>query len=145
MTINDTPNVNAYEDRVSPDQLEWLPLPEPGNFIKPLRVTDSGDWAILLKIAAGTVEPRHRHVGSVSAYIIEGTVEVFGEPAGPGSFIYELDGAIHEGTTAISENLQLVQGSESSKGLEFLDEDHQVIGFFDYREAFKHVMSQAAG
>jgi anti-sigma factor ChrR (cupin superfamily) len=142
MTISETPEVNAYEDRVHPDNLEWIPLPVEGNFIKPLRVNESGDWAILLKIAAGTVEPRHRHVGSVSSYIISGEVEVFGKVAGPGDWLYELDGAIHEGTTAISDKVSLVQGS--AKGLELLDDDDQVIQFFDYREAFRSLMNNEA-
>jgi 2,4'-dihydroxyacetophenone dioxygenase len=70
----------------------------PGIDVKLLRVSEeTGTYVLMARFGAGVVLPRHRHLGSVSAYTVSGRWRYleYDWVATEGSFIYEPPGSTH--------------------------------------------------
>lgn len=128
-TTEATPASVTY-DFVNPDDNDWIAVQPEGNFLKPIYLTDDGEWAMLAKLAKGTVEPRHRHIGSFSNYLISGAIEIYGQRLGPGAWMLERDGALHEGVTALEESVAYLHGKGGAG--ELLGPNDEVLATIDY-------------
>lgn len=97
----------ARELIVNVDDLEWKPMGE-GAWGKVLHAcTETGAWTVMLKQAAGSVVPPHRHLGAAEFYVLEGCVEYRGGVAKAGHFAREPMGAVHERTTFPEDTIYL--------------------------------------
>jgi hypothetical protein len=126
-------DVDPFADMIDTNTIEWIPLPAPlvGNAIKPLRISrETGDMSILFKMDAGTREVRHRHIGPANFLVLSGIVEIWGKQAGPGTWMYEPAGALHEGTSFPVETVVL---SNSQGPITVLDDDDNVLGVVDWQ------------
>lgn len=84
-------------DTVSTGSQPWHPL-APGVFMKVLRCSDeTALFTVMIKAEAGSVLPRHKHLGPAEIYILEGRAShpQTGENVA-GDYIYEHTGAVHE-------------------------------------------------
>lgn len=138
MTTTSEPTITY--DIVVPDELDWIPVQPPGNFLKPIRLGPNGEWAMFAKLAKGCVEPKHRHIGSFSNLLLSGAVELYGQRVEAGSWMIERDGAIHEGVTALEESVAYLEGTGG--GGELLDDDGNVILTVDYVEWIKVLVEE---
>ena len=128
-TTEASPTETTY-DIVNPDEMDWIAVEPPGNFLKPIRLSADGEWALLAKLAKGCVEPRHRHIGSFSNFVISGSIEIYGQKVTAGSWMLERDGAIHDGVTALEDSVAYLEGKGG--GAQLLTEDDEVILEVDY-------------
>jgi len=77
-------------------KIPWVPL-GPGESFKPLRFLGKNRGrALLLRLEPGTVVPRHRHLGEVHGFNLQGERELIesGEIVGPGGYVYEPPGNV---------------------------------------------------
>jgi anti-sigma factor ChrR (cupin superfamily) len=84
-----------------------------GNAMKVLWVSEeTGAWIALIKAAAGQVNPPHVHLGPADFFVLSGRLEYRGGAAGPGAYVREPAGAVHDATTTPVETVYLanVQG-----------------------------------
>jgi 2,4'-dihydroxyacetophenone dioxygenase len=84
-----------------------------GNAMKVLWVSEeTGAWIALIKSAAGQVNPPHVHLGPADFFVLSGRLEYRGGVAGPGAYVREPAGAVHDATTTPVETVYLanVQG-----------------------------------
>ena len=84
-----------------------------GNAMKVLWVSEeTGAWIALIKAAAGQVNPPHVHLGPADFFVLSGRLEYRGGSAGPGAYVREPAGAVHDATTSPVETVYLanVQG-----------------------------------
>lgn len=112
------------------DAIEWS-ADLGGNRVKVLRVSEeTGAYTALFKAAAGTTNPRHRHLGPADFYVIEGSIEYRGGLARAGDWIYEATGALHESTHHPEDTIYLanVHGP-----IAFLDDDDNVLFVQDWQ------------
>ena len=119
---------NPLARLIDPEEMEWIPMGG-GNSIKVLRVSDeTRAWTALFRAEAGTVNPRHRHLGPADFYVISGSFEYRGGFARAGSWVYEPAGALHEATTHPEDTVYLanVWGP-----IAMLDEDDKVLRVTD--------------
>ncbi len=103
-----------------------------GDRVKVLRVSaESGSYSALFKAAAGTTNPRHRHLGPADFYIIEGSIEYRGGCARAGDWVYEAAGALHENTHHPEDTIYLanVHGP-----IAYLDADDNVLAVSDWQD-----------
>ena len=65
-----------------------------------------------IKAAAGQVNPPHVHLGPADFFVLSGRLEYRGGAAGPGAYVREPAGAVHDATTTPVETVYLanVQG-----------------------------------
>jgi len=79
-----------------------------GNALKVLWASEeTGAWSALIKSAAGQVNPPHVHLGPADFFVLSGRMEYRGGVAGPGAWIYEPSGAVHDATTTPVETIYL--------------------------------------
>jgi quercetin dioxygenase-like cupin family protein len=98
---------DPFATLVDTEALEWVPTPG-GNALKVLRVSEeTGAWSALIRAAAGTVNPRHRHLGPADFLVLSGRMEYRGGVATAGCWVYEPAGALHEATTHPEETVYL--------------------------------------
>jgi anti-sigma factor ChrR (cupin superfamily) len=101
------PSTDPFAALVDTDALEWATTAG-GNALKVLRVSEeTGAWSALIKAAAGTVNPRHRHLGPADFLVLSGRMEYRGGVATAGCWVYEPAGALHEATTHPEETVYL--------------------------------------
>lgn len=92
---------------VNVDDLAWKPMGE-GAWGKVLRVSvETGSWTVLLKQAAGSVVPPHKHLAPADFYVLTGCIEYRGGVAKAGHFAREPLGAVHERTSFPEETIYL--------------------------------------
>lgn len=70
-------------------------------------VKATGEFLRLIKIEEGTVVPFHTHPSHHHTYLISGEMEVGGNKAGPGTYIFIPAGFPHGGFKATKESLGL--------------------------------------
>lgn len=100
-------NFQAEELIVDVDGLDWVPIGE-GAWGKLLRTCpETGTWTVMLKQAAGTSAPPHRHLGPADFYVLKGRIEYRGGVAEAGYFAREPMGAEHAETTFPEETVYL--------------------------------------
>ncbi len=110
------------------EDLEWLPMRE-GLSFKLLHVNPaSGGYSMLLRVAKGTVVPRHRHLASAQLFVLEGAFEFEGGVVEAGTWGLEPPGAVHAGTTFTEDSILYYQVDGATA---LLDEDDTVIGVYD--------------
>lgn len=122
--------IEGFGSLIGDDELQWVDLPG-GNSIKVLRVSEeTGSWTSLHKAKAGTVNPRHYHLGSGEFYVLSGALDYRGGVAHAGDWLYEPNGAYHEATSHPEDTLYLalVQG-----GIALLDDDDNIIRINDWQ------------
>jgi quercetin dioxygenase-like cupin family protein len=92
---------------VRTNELDWIDTGS-GNLFRVLRVSkETGAFSILIKAPAGQVNDPHTHIGPADFYVISGQIDYRGGSAGPGDWIYEPAGAVHEATTHPVETVYL--------------------------------------
>jgi anti-sigma factor ChrR (cupin superfamily) len=98
---------NPFAALIDTEALDWIPTPS-GNSLKILRVSEeTGAWSALIKAEAGTVNPRHRHIGPADFLVLSGSIEYRGGFATAGCWVYEPAGAIHDATSHPVETVYL--------------------------------------
>jgi quercetin dioxygenase-like cupin family protein len=109
----------------------------PGVQMQLLRTSaETGQWSGLFKCAAGSVVPRHEHLGSAEYLVLEGRVEVRGglDEGGmvsiAGDYVYEPNGVIHCANWFVEDSLVFFT---SQGAMKFLDEHDNVIFICDWR------------
>ena len=107
------------------DKVPWVPL-APGKSFKPLLfMPDDRGWVQLLRLAPGTVIPRHRHTGEVHAWNVRGSRRLqTGELVGPGGYVYEPAG--NEDSWQAVGDEALVVHAVVYGAVEYLDEEGRV-------------------
>lgn len=99
--------LDPEEILVNCDDLPWKPMGE-GAWGKVLHVcAETGSWTVLLKQAAGSIVPPHKHLGPAEFYVLSGAVEYRGGVARAGFFAREPMGAVHEKTSFSEETIYL--------------------------------------
>ena len=92
---------------VNVDELPWRPMGE-GAWAKLLRACpETGTWTVMLKQAAGTVAPPHKHLAPAEFYVLKGRIEYRGGVAEAGYFAREPMGADHPQTSFPEETIYL--------------------------------------
>ena len=64
---------------------------------------ESGRWAVLLKWKKGYVAPAHKHLSAAFVYVLSGRLQVRDNVYGPGDFVCEPNGMVHDTTTALED------------------------------------------
>jgi anti-sigma factor ChrR (cupin superfamily) len=118
----------ALPDRViDSSAIPWIPLGD-GNFTKPLRLDlVYGRWVTLFKAERGGIVARHRHVGPVTAWVLEGSWRYLDRDwvATCGKLIYEPPGDVH---TLVCGDEGTVTLFQMEGALIYVDENENVIG-----------------
>ncbi|OVZ55083.1 hypothetical protein CDO44_22810 [Pigmentiphaga sp. NML080357] len=76
--------------------VDWIAL-APGAWYKPVRFAANGEaWVSLVKLAPGASVPRHRHVGAVQGFNLQGRGRFVedGVVTTPGTFTFEPAGTV---------------------------------------------------
>lgn len=97
----------GMEGAVNTDKLPWIDLPQmPGCAMKPLRVSrETGAFTVIIKMRAGTTQPRHVLLGASDSFVISGSLSyekgpLKGQPLGVGAWSYTPACVRMEGITA---------------------------------------------
>ncbi len=87
----------------------WLQTDKDGLAFMKVLWTDAatGEWAVLYRWKKGFVAPRHKHLGAIHAYIVSGRLRLRDAELGPGDYIHEANGMVHDETEALEDTLQL--------------------------------------
>jgi anti-sigma factor ChrR (cupin superfamily) len=83
---------------VNTGTLEWVPFALPGTTFKLLHLDDhQGKATFLLRVPAQQAAPVHRHLAAVEAFVVQGGFSYPDEGSvGPGDYVYEPGGMVHE-------------------------------------------------
>jgi 2,4'-dihydroxyacetophenone dioxygenase len=83
---------------ITTESIPWIPFALEGTFFKPLHLDDDqGKATILLRVPAGAPAAIHKHLAAVEAYVVQGSFSYEGEGSvGPGDYVYEPGGMVHE-------------------------------------------------
>jgi 2,4'-dihydroxyacetophenone dioxygenase len=123
--ISDTPISDAL---VSADSLPWVEQ-APGVFFKPLRLSPkAGTWANLLHVEKAGQISRHRHLGAVQAWVLQGSWRYLEHDwvARPGDFVFEGAGDVH--TLVVDPGTAMETLFIIDAPYEYLDDAGNVIG-----------------
>ena len=113
---------------VDADALPWMPMGE-GAWGKVLRACcETGTWTVLLKQAAGSFVPPHKHLAPADFYVLEGCVEYRGGVARAGHFAREPMGSVHEKTSFPEDTVYLFT---SYGPIAMFDADGKIAGTTD--------------
>lgn len=84
-------------DTIHCAELPWLPL-APRVYVKIIKlVPETGGFSVMIRAEPGAVLPRHQHIESAEIYIIKGSgTHPQTGSYGPGDYVSERKGAIHE-------------------------------------------------
>jgi quercetin dioxygenase-like cupin family protein len=87
----------------------WVQTDKEGKAFMKVLWTDSatGEWAVLYRWKKGFVAPRHKHLGAIHAYIVSGRLRLRDVELGPGDYVHEANGMVHDETEALEDTLQL--------------------------------------
>jgi hypothetical protein len=87
----------------------WVQTDKDGLAFMKVLWTDAatGEWAVLYQWKKGFVAPRHKHLGAIHAYIVSGRLKLRDVELGPGDYIHEANGMVHDETVALEDTLQL--------------------------------------
>jgi anti-sigma factor ChrR (cupin superfamily) len=121
-------DVNPFASLIDTEALDWIPTGG-GNSLKILRVSEeTGAWSALINAKAGTVNPRHRHLGPADFLVLSGSIEYRGGFAKAGCWVYEPAGAVHDATSHSEDTVYLanVYGP-----IAYLNDEGGVIGVSD--------------
>ncbi len=97
VTATPPAGVEGLDREIDSSALPWVEQGD-GVWFKPLRLAPHLElWANLLKVSADGMLNRHRHHGSVDAWVMQGSWRYLEHDwvAGPGSFVHEPKGDVH--------------------------------------------------
>ena len=123
--ISDTDLSDAL---VSASSLPWVEQ-GPGVFFKPLRLSpNAGTWANILHVERSGRVSRHRHLGAVQAWVLQGSWRYLEHEwvARPGDFVFEGAGDVHTLVVEPGEEMETLFVIDGP--YEYLDEDGRVTG-----------------
>lgn len=85
------------------DEEPWLPTG--GNsFLKLLWAgAETGSWAALFRWPKGYVAAPHKHLSAAHTFVLKGRLELREGELGPGDYMYERNGMVHESTRALED------------------------------------------
>jgi quercetin dioxygenase-like cupin family protein len=112
-------------------RLEWIPL-RAGLAFKPITFfPDDAGLQLLLRVAPGTLIPRHRHSGEVHAFNLAGSRLLLdtGEVIGPGTYVHEPAGNV-DSWQAVGDEPCIIH-IEVNGRIEHLGEDGSVVKVVD--------------
>lgn len=101
-------------DTVARSSEPWIPTGDDGSALKVLWTgSETGSWAALFRWPAGYVAGPHKHLSAAHTFVLSGRIAIRDEEFGPGDYIYERNGMIHDETKAIedTEYLFICNGS----------------------------------
>lgn len=91
-TSNLSPQILGFDTA----SVDWIPL-APGAWYKPLRFAADGEaWVSLVKLAPGASVPRHRHIGAVQGFNLQGRGRFVEDDlvTTPGTYTFEPAGTV---------------------------------------------------
>ncbi|WP_017522622.1 2,4'-dihydroxyacetophenone dioxygenase family protein [Pusillimonas noertemannii] len=106
--------------------LDWIAL-GPGAWYKPVRFAADGEaWVSLVRLAPGTAVPRHRHVGAVQGFNLQGRGRFIEDDlvTTPGTYTLEPAGTIDTLVAEGDEDLIMLFTVDGP--VEYLDADEQI-------------------
>ncbi|MEQ4722477.1 2,4'-dihydroxyacetophenone dioxygenase family protein [Nonomuraea sp. B19D2] len=109
-------------------KVPWVPQGD-GIYFKPLRINRrAGSWINLLKVQRAGRVNRHRHLGPVEAYVLEGSWRYLERDwvAKAGDFVFEADDDIH--TLEVVGDAEMITLFSIHGPFEYLDDQDNVIG-----------------
>ena len=113
-------------------KMAWVPWAMRGAHFKLLNVDRvTGQYTLLIKVAADVTAPLHRHIGTVEVYILEGSFYYLDAPDikfEAGCYLHEKEGAIHQ--PASSEGAVML--SVFNGPIESIDANGKVLGQVDW-------------
>jgi len=99
---HDIEAVRGHPER--PDDLTWINF-APGIDYKILRTSsESGDWTVLFRCAAGSAFPPHLHYGAGEYLMLKGVMDYRMGVARAGDYGYEPLGVYHEHTNFLEDS-----------------------------------------
>jgi 2,4'-dihydroxyacetophenone dioxygenase len=104
--------------------------------VKLLRVAeDGGSYTLLTKMPPGTRLPKHRHMGPVSGYTLQGRWRYleYDWEANAGGYIYEPPGSVH--TLVVEGDEDAVVLFEITGGLVLYGDNDEIVGYEDAESA----------
>lgn len=121
---------------IRPSEGKWVSF-GPGVEMQVLRVSaETGHWAGLFRCAAGSVVPRHEHLGAAEYLVLDGKVEVRGGPdeggliSLAGDYVYEPNGIIHNENVFVEDSLVYFANQAP---LKFMDENDNITFICDWK------------
>jgi quercetin dioxygenase-like cupin family protein len=115
---------------VHASEMDWRPF-GPGTWLKPTFVSrETGMWAGIFKLEAGSQFAPHFHKGAIDFYVIKGELKYRGVVAREGDYAYEPMGVFHPGTISDVETIVMAHFFGS---LEFVDDDNNVVLILDWK------------
>ena len=113
---------------VDTDDMPWTRLPDGADYKLLWTSEETGAWTMLVSAPAGTTNGRHRHLGPADFFVIKGRIDYVGGSAGPGAWLYEPAGAVHDKTSHPEDTVYLanVRGP-----LEILGPKDEVVAVVD--------------
>lgn len=99
------PAVPGLKDTlVDSNAIEWFQTDRDGlAHIKVLAAEPDGSWVVLYRFKKGYVAPRHKHLGGIHTFIIDGTLQVRDAVLKTGDYLWEPNGIIHDETRALED------------------------------------------
>lgn len=100
--------------------------------VKLLRLSEDGSsYTLLTRMPPGTRLPKHRHLGPVSGYTMQGRWHYleYDWTAEAGSYVYEPPGSVH--TLEVLGDEDAIVLFEITGGLVLFDENDNVVGYQD--------------
>ena len=122
-SVSDTPLSDAL---TSASSIPWIEQ-TPGVWFKPLRLSPAtGTWANLLRVEAAGRVSRHRHLGSVQAWVLAGSWRYLEHDwvARPGDYVFEGAGDVHTLVVEPGEPMETLFVIDGP--YEYVDDDGQV-------------------
>ena len=82
----------------------WIPTGGDGSALKVLWTgPETGAWAALFRWPAGYVAAPHKHLSAAHTFVLSGRLAVRTDEFGPGDYIYERNGMVHDETRAVED------------------------------------------
>jgi anti-sigma factor ChrR (cupin superfamily) len=106
--------------------IDWIPL-APGAWYKPVRFAGDGEgWVSLVRLAPGAAVPRHRHVGAVQGFNLQGRGRFVeqGVVTTPGTYTLEPAGTVD--TLVVEGDEELVMLFVVDGPVEYLQADDSI-------------------
>ena len=121
-------NVAIPEDVIVPaGDLPWVNLIDGVDFKMINWDQASGYYVLLLKLAAGTAIPRHKHITPSEYYVLKGRMEYRAGAVTADTWGLEPAGAVHDNTTWTQQSIVLYRSGPTLS----LDENDNVLAVYD--------------
>ena len=115
------------DKHVASADLPWVEQAE-GVWFKPLRLSPERElWANLLRVSPAGIVSKHRHYGSVEAWVMQGRWRYLEHDwvAGPGSYVHEPEGDVH--TLVVEPGEEMITLFVVFGKIDYLDDAGEVV------------------